>query len=246
MKKLFALVSVILLLAALAACGPKTPQNGNDTTDGPGSTTSGSSQGGQTDPAQTETTESSTNTSGEITVESLMNREANPEEEFDFIECAEGEAELAGYYGDSEVVVIPESWRGLKITKIQSYVFGVSSTVKAVKVPDSVTLVNEFAFGGNTNLEIVVFGSGVKEIGNSAFQGCTNLQDLILNEGLVKIGHAGVGGCTNLKYLNVPETVTDISHMAFYACPDDFVLAGKAGSTIEAYAKDKGITFEAN
>lgn len=232
MKKILLMFFAFTMVLYIAGCGAKeeenTPNNDNQN--------------------QTENNgnNESNNDSKEITVEDVMNAPVSPESDFDFVPSADGEAELAGYNGDSDIVVIPETWRGLKITKIQSYVFGVSSTVKAVKVPDSVTLVNEFAFGGNTNLEIVVFGSGVKEIGNSAFQGCTNLQDLILNEGLVKIGHAGVGGCTNLKYLNVPETVTDISHMAFYACPDDFVLAGKAGSTIEAYAKDKGITFEAN
>ena len=56
MKKLFALVLAVLMVAALTACGPKTPQNGNDATDGPGNTTSGSSHGEQTDPAQNETT----------------------------------------------------------------------------------------------------------------------------------------------------------------------------------------------
>ncbi len=246
MKKLFALVLAVLMVAALTACGRKTPQSGNDATDGPGNTTSGSSQGGETNSDQNEATENSGSLSGDITVEGFMNRGENAAEDFVVVDHGDGDVELLGYEGTDEIVVIPESWNGKKITTISPYVFGVNSAVKAIKLPNSVTLVGEFAFAGNENLEIVVFGSGVKEIGNSAFQGCTNLHDLILNEGLVKIGHAGVGGCTNLKYLNVPETVTDISHMAFYACPEDFVLAGKAGSTIEAYAKDKGITFEAN
>ena len=246
MTKLFALVLVTLLVAALAACGPKTPQNGSDTTSGPENTIPDSSQSGQSNPAQTETTESSVDTSGEITVESLMNREANPESDFDFIECAEGEAELAGYYGDSEIVVITETWTGLKVTKIQSYVFGAGSIVKAVKIPDSVTLVNDFAFATNTNLEIVVFGGGVKEIGTSAFQSCENLRELILNDGLEKIGEVSIGGCSNLKKLVIPESVNEIHILAFIGCPSDFVVVGKAGSVAETYAKDNGITFEAN
>lgn len=82
MKKLFALVLAVLMVAALAACGSKTPQNENDTTNGPGSTTSSSSQSGETNPDQNETTETSGSHSGEITVESLMNKEENAAEDF--------------------------------------------------------------------------------------------------------------------------------------------------------------------
>ena len=232
MKKILLMFFAFTMVLYIAGCGAKeeenTPNNDNQN--------------------QTENNgnNESNNDSKEITVEDVMNAPENPESDFVVVDHGNGDVELLGYEGTDEIVVIPEIWNGKKITTISPYVFGVNSAVKAIKLPNSVTLVGEFAFAGNENLEIVVFGSGVKEIGNSAFQGCTNLHDLILKEGLVKIGHAGVGGCTNLKYLNVPETVTDISHMAFYACPDDFVLAGKAGSTIEAYAKDKGITFEAN
>lgn len=246
MKKLFALVLAVLMVAALAACGPKTPQNGNDATDGPGNTTSGSSQGGQTDPAQHETTESSTSTSGEITVESLMNCGESPEGDFEFVQSSDSEAELVRYTGNSEVVVIPESWNGLKITKIRQYVFGSGSIVKAVKIPDSVTLIDQFAFSLNENLEIVILGSGVREIGNYAFQSCVNLREMILNDGLEKIGEISIGDCQSLKRLVIPESVIDINVGAFYACPEDFVMVGKAGSAAETYAKENDITFRAN
>lgn len=246
MKKLFALVLAVLMVAALTACGPKTPQNGNDATDGPGNTTSGSSHGEETDPAQNEATESSSGNSGDITVESLMNHGENAAEDFVVVDHGDGDVELLGYEGTDEIVVIPESWNGKKITTISSYVFGAGSIVKAVKIPDSVTTVSDFAFATNGNLEVVVFGAGVKEIGTSAFQACESLRELILNDGLEKIGEVSIGGCINLKKLVIPASVNEIHIIAFIGCPSDFVIVGKAGSVAETYAKDNGITFEAN
>lgn len=246
MKKLFALVLAVLMVAALTACGPKTPQNGNDATDGPGNTTSGSSHGEETDPAQNEATESSSGNSGDITVESLMNHGENAAEDFVVVDHGDGDVELLGYEGTDEIVVIPESWNGKKITTISSYVFGAGSIVKAVKIPDSVTLVNEFAFAANTNLEIVVFGSGVKEIGFCAFQLCNNLREVILNDGLEIIGETSFVSCSSLEKLEIPESVKEIQIGPFVGCSDGFTIIGKAGSVAETYAKDNGITFEAN
>lgn len=246
MKKLLALVLATLLVAALVACGPKTSQNGENATNGPESTTSASSQGGQTDAAQNETIESSSSNSGDITVEGIMNHGENAAEDFVVVDHGNGVVELLEYNGFDDIVVIPESWNGKKITTISSYVFGSNSTVKAIKIPDSVTLIDQFAFALNENLEVVIFGSGVREIGNYAFQSCINLHELILNDGLEKIGEISVGDCQSLKRLVIPESVVYIDIIAFYGCPSDFVLVGKAGSVAETYAKDNGITFEAN
>lgn len=232
MKKILLMFFAFTMVLYIAGCGAKeeehTPNNDNQN--------------------QTENNgnNESDNDSKEITLEDVMNAPVSPESDFDFVPSGDGEAEIAGYNGDSDIVVIPETWRGLKITKIKSYVFGSNSTVKAIKIPDSVTLIDQFAFALNENLEVVIFGSGVREIGNYAFQSCINLRELILNDGLEKIGEISVGDCQSLKRLVIPESVVYIDINAFYSCPSDFVLAGKAGSTIEAYAKENGITFEAN
>ena len=189
----------------------------------------------------------SNNDSKEITVEDVMNAPVSPESDFDFVPSGDGEAELAGYNGDSDIVVIPETWRGLKITTIKSYVFGNHSRVKAVKIPDSVKQIDEMVFATNKNLEIVVFGSGVKEIGMSAFQLCENLREVVLNDGLEKISMISFVACDSLKKLTIPESVKEIEPGAFDSYEgSEFVLAGKAGSYAETYAKENGITFEAN
>lgn len=238
MKKIIALILVLAMMMSLVACGnndtPAQTNGENETTGSNEQSTPTETHGGNDDPV----------ISNEITLEKIMKAAESPESDFECVDHGNGDVELLRYLGSSEIVVIPETWNGKKITTISSYVFGVHSNVKAVRIADSVKTVLEFAFSMNTNLEIVVCGSGVAELGNSAFQGCTSLRELVLNDGLVKIGHASIGGCTNLKFVSIPETVTDISLMAFYACPEDFVIGGKAGSTAETYAETAKIIFK--
>ncbi len=239
MKKIFALLLAAMILLSFVACG----NNGEQPTETNGPAPS-DTQGAQTTPSQNDEKDPPAS-SDEITLENLMKHDESPASDFECVDHGNGDVELLSYLGSDEIVVIPESWNGKQITSISSYVFGVQSKVKAIRIADSVKNVLEFAFSMNTNLEIVVCGNGVTELGNSAFQGCTNLRELILNDGLVKIGHGAIGGCTNLKYVSVPESVTDISHMAFYACPEDFTIGGKTGSTAESAAKAANITFKA-
>ena len=235
MKKLIALLLALVLVLSLAACGKK------ETSEPAADNEEIVENNEQAKPSE----EDKNDTANEITLENLMKAAESPADDFECVDHGDGDVELLRYVGSSEIVVIPETWNGKKITTIGSYVFGNHSTVKAIRISDSVTNIMEFAFGANTNLEIAVCGSGVVELGNSAFQGCTNLRELVLNEGLVKLGHISIGGCTNLKYVSIPETVNDISHMAFYGCPEDFVIGGKAGSAIEEYAETAQITFKA-
>lgn len=232
MKKILLMFFAFTMVLYIAGCGAKeeenTPNNDNQN--------------------QTENNgnNESNNDSKEITVEDVMNAPENPESDFVVVDHGNGDVELLGYDGTDEIVVIPEIWNGKKITTISSYVFGVSSIAKAVKIPDSVTLVNEFAFAANTNLEIVVFGSGVKEIGKASFQACENLREVVLNEGLEKISMISFVSCDSLKKLTIPESVKEIEPGVFPLEDGDFVLVGKTGSYAETYAKENGITFEAN
>ena len=232
MKKILLMFFAFTMVLYIAGCGAKeeenTPNNDNQN--------------------QTENNgnNESNNDSKEITVEDVMNAPESPESDFVVVDHGNGNVELLGYEGTDEIVVIPEIWNGKKITEISYFVFANNSPVKAIRLSDSITKIMKSSFAMNKNLEIFVAGSGLEVIEEGSFQEATNLHTVVLNDGLKTIEGIAFGGCKNLLKLEIPESVTEIQPMTFYNGPKDFVIIGKTGSYAETYAKENGITFEAN
>lgn len=231
-----------VLLAAtllLAACGKEEPSQG--ATDGRETETAAA-------PAATgEATTGATAAapSGTVTLEMLMQAPENSEDDFECGDAEEGCVDLLTYVGTSEIVVIPETWHGKKITAISPYVFANDSPVKAIRLSDSVQDIMMGAFGLNESLEIVVCGDGLRNIGEAAFRGCENLNTVVLNDGLEMITSTAFLSCTSLAELEIPSSVSEIQAMAFYDMPDDFTIIGTSGSAAEEYANSEGIAFRA-
>lgn len=227
MKKIVSIFLVFMMILCVAGCGNKEEHKENN--------------GNQN---QTENNDGD-NESGKITLEDVMNAPESPESDFECADHGNGDVELLNYKGDDEIVVIPETWKGKKITTISSFVFANDSPVKAIRLSDSIKEVMDSAFALNKSLEIFVSGSGMENIGIGAFQECTNLHTAVLNDGLKIIEGASFGGCKNLLELEIPESVIEIQPMTFYNGPENLVIIGKAGSTAEEYANKEGIEFRA-
>ena len=227
MKKIVSIFIVFMMVLCVAGCGNKEENKENN--------------GNQN---QTENNKGD-NESGKITLEDVMNAPESPESDFECADHGNGDVELLNYKGDDEIVVIPETWKGKKITTISSFVFANDSPVKAIRLSDSVTTVMQGAFGINRNLEIFVAGSGLKVIEQVAFQECTNLHTVILNNGLETIEGFTFSGCKNLTELEIPESVIEIQPLIFYNGPENLVIIGKTGSTAEQFANKEGIEFRA-
>ena len=227
MKKIVSIFIVFMMVLCVVGCGNKEENKENN--------------GNQN---QTENNNGD-NESGKITLEDVMNAPESPESDFLCYDNADGTVLLVNYLGDDEIVVIPETWKGKKITAIASYVFANDSPVKAIRLSDFVTTVMQGGFGINKNLEIFVAGSGLKVIEQVAFQECTNLHTVILNNGLETIEGFTFSGCKNLTELEIPENVIEIQPLIFYNGPENLVIIGKTGSTAEEYANKEGIEFRA-
>ena len=238
MRKFVMAWMAFLMAASLVGCGgtSEKPQQS-------------SSVGVNTDPGvQTEvpaTGEVSLPETGKITLDAVMNYPESPESDFECADHGNGDVELLGYLGDDEIVVIPETWNGKKITTISSYVFANESPIKAIRLSDSVKEVMDGAFGVNQSLEIFVCGSGVENIGVGAFQECRNLHTVKLNEGLKTIEGVAFGGCDSLLELEIPASVTEIQPMTFTNASENLVIVGAAGSEAERFAASEGIEFRA-
>lgn len=180
-----------------------------------------------------------------VSLEALESMEVSPLEDFEFRrdgDVADG-LQLCGYKGNDEMVVLPEEVDGKKVVSISSMVFGEGSSVKAIKISDSVQRISA-SFMDNANLKYVIFGSGLKVVGDGSFANCESLEEVKLNEGVEKIGEAAFS-IENLNYIYIPDTVKEISTIAIMTGRnEEVVIAGKAGSMAEEHAKQMGFIFE--
>ena len=126
-------------------------------------------------------------------------------------ELDDGTVMIDKYLGDSEYIIIPESFGGKKV----SVVDGLNgSTLKGVVIPDTVTTIRERAFNNSYNLEEVKIGNSVESIGEYAFINCEGLKSLNLPDSITTIGEAAFNG-NSLKEIHIPAGVTEITAGAF-------------------------------
>lgn len=91
-------------------------------------------------------------------------------------------------------IIIPESYNGLPIAKIDNNAFANLSGIKSVYIPPN-----------------------VKRIGKNAFYGCSDLYRLVLSEGLYQIDEEAFYN-TSIENLVIPSTVVIIENLAFSNC----------------------------
>lgn len=118
------------------------------------------------------------------------------------------------------------------------------TSLKSIKLPDSMTMIGDYTFYGCSLLNSINFPSRLNNIQEDAFNGCTSI-DIVLDIPLLQIldnlafrksGITGIenlgtitsikGGyqsgtfseCTSLTYAKLPETLTEIQQYSFWKC----------------------------
>lgn len=158
--------------------------------------------------------------------------------EVQMTENEDGTWTITKYTGAGGELVIPSTYAGKKITKIDQYAFKQSNITK-VTVPNSVTyigagafqecnklvdfdfpwskkLVLEFSmFSGCTSLENVTLGavneisSGENYLPSHMFENCTSLKNVTFTAGITYgISQECFSGCTSLKSIRIPGGCT--------------------------------------
>lgn len=113
-----------------------------------------------------------------------------------------GTSAVKGYTGDSEVVVIPTSFGGKRVTLIDADAFRNNTNIKYVYIPDSVITISNNAFRGCTSLETVRFG-GIRVLGQYAFAD-TAITEINLPDTLIAIGQGALANCNKLAEIKIP------------------------------------------
>ncbi len=166
------------------------------------------------------------------------------------------------FSGRKDIVSFNELRFFTGLTTIPYHAFNKSS-IKEIRIPDSVTSIGDYAFTECTDLQgklvlpngLTSIGTGafedcssltgdldlrnVTSIGGQAFMGCSSLNGrLILSDSLTKIEVQAFSSCGFTGSLIIPDSVTEIGRSAFRNCDSFFgtLTIGSGVTTINTFA----------
>lgn len=102
-------------------------------------------------------------------------------------------------------IVIPSTYNGKSVSRIDAEGFKDAKSLKSVVIPSSVRVIDESAFYGCTSLESVTILTDevdmrLTTIGQSAFYGCESLKEINIPVSLTSLGTDALEGCSALKF----------------------------------------------
>ena len=148
----------------------------------------------------------------------IQRNTANPESDFSF-NSANGE--ITVYNGASTDVVIPETIRGVPVTRIgaNSFLFArIGKKINSIILPSGLKSIGNDAFGAQKFTNIVL-PEGLESIEEAAFLSCENLKEIILPDSLTSLGRAAFKQCTSLSKVELSAGLKVIPNDAFSAGP---------------------------
>ena len=147
----------------------------------------------------------------------------------------ENGAELAvtSYVGDSEEVVIPETFNGNKVTSIGDRAFSSCDSLTSVTIPNSVTSIGNSAFSGCNSLTSITIPNSVTSIGDCAFYNCDSLTSITIPNSVTSIGNSAFYYCDSLTSVTIGNSVTSIGSSAINSERDFRKTQQKTPNNIE-------------
>lgn len=257
MKKIIALIAIILVVAGIAAfilianpfekpeptnptgpTGPTSPTEPSNPTNPSGNTVP--SAGPNDDPTQP--TEPIVY---EITEEAVRNHPVAPESDFTY-RTEDGGIVITGYKGTDSIVVIPEKINDMMVTSISSTAFsmGCAPGVKGLLIPAGVTTLHQLTFENNWDLEVVVWDS-VIHLGDYLFVNCGNLREVVLGDKLYTIGNYAFTFCGKLEKLYIQADVDLSSSIGVFDGCTNLIVYCPSDSAVESFCLEHGIPFVA-
>lgn len=125
---------------------------------------------------------------------------------------------ITGFSGEPVFVDIPDTVENCRVTEIRDNAFYECSSLRNIKIPDSVEKIGHHAFYACSSLESIVIPDSVTEIGMGCFCGDSSLSSVSISENVSKLPESCFRSCTNLKSIVIPQNVTDIGDFCFSGC----------------------------
>ena len=102
-------------------------------------------------------------------------------------------------------------------TKIGSYAFQYTFTIKELNLPDTITTLSSYCFQYMRGLETCSLPSNLTTIPSYAFRGCTKLKELSLPESCLTLNTYSFSYCDSLQSIVAPS-ITTIPNYCFEYC----------------------------
>ncbi len=163
--------------------------------------------------------------------EAAFNGMASTSPEMFRTEATDGGVKLVEYIGSDEIVIVPDSIDGQAVVSVGKNAFS-GKSVRAVSLPDSISLIEEAAFGNCNTLVTLkvpfvgdggendfigyIFGASKPE--ENAVNVPVSLEMVIVDGSVDKISNSAFVGCKTLKAVVLPDSVREIEELAFYEC----------------------------
>lgn len=142
---------------------------------------------------------------------------------FEFKESSSGTYSVTGYYGWETDLVVPDTYNGSRVIKVDEKAFQGRTDITSVTFGGNMVYIGKSAFEGCTSLKKVVFedcGDPSRESGlimEKAFYGCSSLEFVDMPDHLMSIGENGFEDCISLKSISLSDIVR-IAESAFRNC----------------------------
>ena len=122
--------------------------------------------------------------------------------------------------GEVNHLVIPDTYNGYPVKKIEDGAFEDKDSILTVTIPDSVTMIGNRAFAYCDNITSITIPDGVSSLGNGTFELCSNLSSVYIGANLKSIGEGAFSGCSNLLTITFAEDskLETIGQSAFESC----------------------------
>ncbi|MBU6400317.1 MAG: leucine-rich repeat protein, partial [Verrucomicrobia bacterium] len=154
-----------------------------------------------------------------------------------------GTITITGYTGTNDVLTIPSTINGLRVTDIGDFAFAYA-TMTSLTIPDSVLTVGADAFNGCWNLASVALGTHLTRIGYGAFENCPALTSVRIPASVSEIGEVPFAGDGNLEAIAVDAanlSYTSVNGVLFDKA-ETTLIQYPGGAAAPSYAIPRGVT----
>lgn len=180
-----------------------------------------------------------------ITLDNVLNHQETPESAFKYVEREEG-IEIQGCTSTDEIIVVPETINGIKVTSIDDSAFSdIKKTVRGLYISNNVEHVDGYSLCNYENLEILVLGENINDLPRAYILNNKNLQYIqFMCPKIKNMAFGAVNGCEALKGIYFLGDVENIEANAFLV--KNVTIYGKKNSNLQkAVEKIDSLTFQA-